>query len=797
VGEIGEKAEWSEAEKWAWSRIAEDEVADFSTAYGQLEPREAQGWSALRTLGSAFLRTILLDEDWARRLPVGGVRIAGVRWTGPLVLSHGMVNRPLILDRCRFEGAVDLTGCRFDRRISFQRSAFCGEGGPGLVFDQMCAARGDLCGSYFANGARGEDSVFTAMLDFTGAEFGGELLLRNARLGSLLLEHAATRDLNFLDLEVDRDVNLRGARVAGTLELRCSIVGQDLELGASAERPATFDGEIKLVNAVIKGSLSFVGATVNGAAEMNGIEVQRNLFMRSPLDIDEEKGTTFFKKELDLTGARITGFIEMSAAWFGGPVSLNSARVGGTFHATQAYFADHLDFMSLRLDGSINFNGAIIRKSLDLSDAHVRRHLNLVWTHRRLLCRRLVLTNAAIDGNFIFVGVCVGPVQLIGMRVGDSIFMRKSREQGQSPPLFRGPVNLSFSSAGNLVDLDGAEFAGRLDLSYIKVQRDLRMGVTVEGPLTLASGDIGGTLDLSTVTGAGVDMSDLHVGQDLFLRGIYRSGVKLWQARIDRMLDVEAELATLDLSGAVIGGEARIPLPRPSVGEDDPKVRLDLRDAKAGSLQIRNQLPNSPRPYGWPEVGSVHLDGFTVDRLGGYGVIDEEEMAWKPAYWFRRWLALDHPYSPQPYEHLTAVLRQAGQTEKANSILWYGRERARAASTGLRWLGLTLLKGSIGYGIGYRYFYALGWALLFTLIGVVVLFESGNASHSALLRPLWQKLFFSFDQLLPIIELNDEFSKVALKGWSQAYFYFHKLIGFLLGTFIAAGVAGLTQKSRS
>src|SRR5687768_11006044 len=233
VGEIEAKAEWADAEKWAWGRIAEGEVADFSAAYGELEPRSRDGWTAQRSLRPAFLSTIPFDRAWHDHIPVSGIRIVGARWTGPLILTQGTVNRPLVLDRCRFEGGVDLTGCRFAWRLSFQRSAFCAaDGGPSLIFDQVSAARGDLCRSYFGNGARGEDSVFATTLDFTGAEFEGPLDLKGAHVGSLHLMEASATDLDFRDFEADGNVNLRGARVAGTMDMSSGIVGQEFELGA-------------------------------------------------------------------------------------------------------------------------------------------------------------------------------------------------------------------------------------------------------------------------------------------------------------------------------------------------------------------------------------------------------------------------------------------------------------------------------------------------------------------------------------------------------------------------------------
>ncbi|MDB5691633.1 MAG: hypothetical protein JWO81_696, partial [Alphaproteobacteria bacterium] len=169
---------------------------------------------------------------------------------------------------------------------------------------------------------------------------------------------------------------------------------------------------------------------------------------------------------------------------------------------------------------------------------------------------------------------------------------------------------------------------------------------------------------------------------------------------------------------------------------------------------------------------------------------------------YRRWLNLDQPYSPQPYDHLAAILVQAGQTGKANSILYYGRERAREAAwqSGAwgRGLGLTLLKWTIGYGIGNGFFRAVLWVALLTAIGIAWLGAGPVGAGGKFVLETWtQKAAYSFDQLLPIIELNHSFADVKLPLFAEYYFYLHKLLGFLLGSFIAAGIAGLTQRSKS
>jgi hypothetical protein len=47
--------------------------------------------------------------------------------------------------------------------------------------------------------------------------------------------------------------------------------------------------------------------------------------------------------------------------------------------------------------------------------------------------------------------------------------------------------------------------------------------------------------------------------------------------------------------------------------------------------------------------------------------------------------------------------------------------------------------------------------------------------------------------LLPIVKLREYHYSVDLKGWARYYFYVHKLMGYVLASFLIAGIAGLTK----
>ncbi len=103
---------------------------------------------------------------------------------------------------------------------------------------------------------------------------------------------------------------------------------------------------------------------------------------------------------------------------------------------------------------------------------------------------------------------------------------------------------------------------------------------------------------------------------------------------------------------------------------------------------------------------------------------------------------------------------------------------------------MTLLNSTIGYGYGYRYFRTLYWMIALVIFGAAVLRISGQGRAN---KMPWG-LSYSLDHLLPIIELRKyHYDQIQLTGWARYYFYLHKLMGYVLASFLIAGLAGLTQ----
>lgn len=197
------------------------------------------------------------------------------------------------------------------------------------------------------------------------------------------------------------------------------------------------------------------------------------------------------------------------------------------------------------------------------------------------------------------------------------------------------------------------------------------------------------------------------------------------------------------------------------------------------------------------------LDGFTYDRLGG---VENGDTHRNPdSGWYISWLKKDQTYAPQPYEQLANVLRRTGKPATAADVLYAGRERARGEARaggywpGLRFIGMTLLKWTIGYGLGLRYFRCLGWIFGLTALGLAVLYFGATVldTNTELTKPqlgFGDSLVFSLQKLIPLVQF-EKFDQVQLSSFTKWYFYIHQLAGYVLALFLGAGLSGLTQKS--
>ncbi len=233
----------------------------------------------------------------------------------------------------------------------------------------------------------------------------------------------------------------------------------------------------------------------------------------------------------------------------------------------------------------------------------------------------------------------------------------------------------------------------------------------------------------------------------------------------------------MDFTGAQISGEVHLGSSRQKPPQWSEKSTLVLRNARVDAIQDLQSA--------WPP--RVELDGFTYRGLGGNDPAEHDRMADRPLEWFKGWLHKQKKYAPAPYEQLSAVLRSHGRPDAADEILYARKERERAQALFPRYTWLTATKWLIGYG--HHVEWALFWVAGFLIVGVATLRISGQGPRNG----MPYGIAYSFDMLLPIIQLRKKHYEIDLQGWPRYYFYFHRIAGYVLASFLIAGLAGLTK----
>ncbi len=364
--------------------------------------------------------------------------------------------------------------------------------------------------------------------------------------------------------------------------------------------------------------------------------------------------------------------------------------------------------------------------------------------------------------------------------------------------VFRSDVKLPFGQIDGLITMvcvkvKGALVMNNLSVGTLRLSKGAEFndvdltGAKVSGPLEMIGAKVQGKLDMESVT----------IGHHLYLGGSFFKSINLIFANVNGNMDISlATVSEIDMSGARIKGELSLGSVSGSKPIWQKGSRLVLRNAEIGALQDAGEAEDV-----WPD--ELHLDSLTYTRLGGFSpVVPGSDLAGgKPlpdrqVAWFIEWLEKDKSFTPQPYQQLAGILYAMGNSGKANAVLYACKQRERREAHRQRkwgkWLGLSLLEWTIGYGFGYRYFRALGWITLFAVTGFLVL--STIPCYAA---KYWvaERFVFSISMLLPFIKLNEAFKITSdFSGWQLYYFYFHELIGYLLGSFVLAGLAGITKK---
>ncbi|EDM49172.1 pentapeptide repeat-containing protein [Marinobacter algicola] len=776
--------EWTESECWVWEQIRAGKEADFNAREGRNEPLLAPidtfGWTDNRKLSSRFFSELLFTESLYSCISRKGVRVIGAWFEDGVDLESGRLNCDLWLDLCRFDDSANLNGVRIEGSLSLEGSFFSipnkgldiayakigeiltlsnirirGElKGRGVevaktlfLNDVVCNKDVSLDYCKFGENLKLTGGSFHENLDIESTEIFGSLLLDcSAKVrGSTFMESIKVTDSIFMDEASFRSVNLLGAKVGNDISLEKSTISDELLMQSVEARNLIMDSVISLevvdlINAKIRGKVRLSKAMVGGEIYMAFMEIGGSLRM------DEESKF----RSINLNSIRIGGDVFLSGADVTGSLSIDSAEIAGSLFLDEAANLSDVHLASTKIRAQLSFSGSRVTGFLNMNSVEVTGSLTMEE------------------------GASFGQVELMGAHIGRQIRLSGS--------VFRGSLSMeSIDVADSILAHNNCSFRSVI-LALANVGRDIRFyGAIIEEDLDLSGANVRSELRIEqSVLNGSLLAKFVRIEMNLFLCG--------------------NDLGSVNLSGAQIRGELCLgaKVKPQNLWTTDENPIFKLRNAHVGALQDRKD--------GWPEV--VQLEGFVYDCLGGGdgeegwifkgsgGEQGDFNMLTRDTEWYLEWLSRDPVYSPKPYVQLAETFKAAGDSTKSNLVLYDSRRRERieAWKRGhyLKWFGSMLLNITIGYGLGARYFRVLVWVIMFASIGALLLCHFDHAENG-LAQDFSGSFIYSLDILLPVVDLKNS-EEVSLSGGVALYFYFQKLLGWILGSFLVAGLAGLTQK---
>ena len=337
-------------------------------------------------------------------------------------------------------------------------------------------------------------------------------------------------------------------------------------------------------------------------------------------------------------------------------------------------------------------------------------------------------------------------------------------------------LNLSRSS-GLLVDIGSAEIGGAL-----------RIVDSEYGQIVMEAADIDGEVDLSLLRAGRIDMRSVTVDGKLWLNRALIEG----QGGDDGTLDMESAIVADDV--LMVGTVASV------VHMKEMRIggRLDLSKGEFGLLSLRAAsvvgefIAEGVSMRGGPGnsgVGEINFDGIVFGRFevsGEKGVGD-----------LLRLLRYSRRFHHQPYHELARTLREEGKALMAQRALFKARvhELSMVSWGSDFWRKLALFVGlTFGYGIGLYSLIALGWIVLFGLIGSLLICIYGENRGSGRLVVGRSGYWFSLDYLVPIVRLDQgHYEEVNLRrlflcDGVRIYFYCHQLLGYGIWFFVVSRV---------
>ena len=454
------------------------------------------------------------------------------------------------------------------------------------------------------------------------------------------------------------------------------------------------------------------------------------------------------KRPITIYGARIVGDVIVRGGTSAARLIIACSTIDGRVVFVDRHMERGVDLSRVAVSGMVQFTnlraGAAV--SVSRSDVHAVEVIG-GW----------IAGSFSLRGSRVRAGTLIASTAVErGIRMGCPKGLDIARWQGCRAEY--GESNLLGVQVGGMIEAGNALFAGKLTLRGCEVGRGI-VGQNTEyrGGLSLIDCRVKGRVQLGrivsdatmhvdetevgeSVSNGRIHIDGTHIQGPLHLADGTYSSVIVVGSEVDGQLNLGASrLGRLDLSGTTVRGELRLQSGNKAViwGEPRDDARFVARNTRVESLEDTEDS--------WPPWLMREFDGFEYEKLSGRTGRSGSSAYLRGAEWFKEWLAGDKTYSPQPYRHLSTVLRREGQREAANAILYEAKERERAAlswSDGERWW-LEALRWTVGYGVGLNALWALAWMGGFALFGWSVSSFATRGRDVSQWKLLWNSVSYS------------------------------------------------------
>jgi hypothetical protein len=338
---------------------------------------------------------------------------------------------------------------------------------------------------------------------------------------------------------------------------------------------------VSILKSRIEGAVNLIRARTDSLIWVEGSLVKRSFDasgLRSESDLLLINGS-FFKSDINLSGAKIDGNLELTGAQLEGKLDASQLQVGGSLsmnsdkqnkarfkevYLTDAKIARQINMLGATIDGVLNAD--LLKVGGNLLAASLGQY--------KTRFRSVSLINAEVGGNVSLAGTGLDGALNAGLlQVGGNLLM-SSDDQNKAG--FKD-VSLPGAKVAGQAILTGARFDGALSANLLQVGGKLFLNSASLKGIDLTDARIAGELSLigASVDGA-LNANGLKVGGDLSARSSGHDKTRLRAVSLNN-----AEIANsvylggtsfegaLEATGLKVGGD----LSAGSIGQDKTSFR--------------------------------------------------------------------------------------------------------------------------------------------------------------------------------------------------------------------------------